>query len=373
MELGNKRVVGVTGAAGLLARHLLTWLKARGDVTTRVADRRTFADAAALDRFVAGCDAIVHLAGANRGDAETIHATNVGLAAQLAAACRRAGARPHIVFANSIQAGGPTAYGQSKAEAARILADWAAEAGAAVTDLVLPHVFGEGGRPFYNSVVSTFCHQLAAETRPTLVSDGSVELLHALDVAGLVAGLIGSDAPAPVRLRPTGTTMGVSDLLQRLATMAADYGAGVIPDLRDPLTLRLFNTYRSYLFPQAFPRPLAVHGDHRGWLFEAVRERSGGQAFVSATRSGEVRGNHYHLFKFERFLVIRGVADIAIRRVGDDTATVFRVTGDRPVIVDMPTMHAHKITNCGSEELLTLFWTNEFFDPANPDTYSEPA
>jgi UDP-2-acetamido-2,6-beta-L-arabino-hexul-4-ose reductase len=133
----------------------------------------------------------------------------------------------------------------------------------------------------------------------------------------------------------------------------------------------LFNTYRSYLFPQEYPVGLDLKCDPRGELFEAVRGHSGGQTFMSFTRPGITRGNHYHRRKVERFLVVKGAARIRIRPMFRGVATEFLVSGATPVYIDMPTLHTHNITNVGDDDLLTLFWTNEIFDPSDPDTFAE--
>jgi UDP-2-acetamido-2,6-beta-L-arabino-hexul-4-ose reductase len=166
--------------------------------------------------------------------------------------------------------------------------------------------------------------------------------------------------------------MRVSEMLARVRDLAAAYAEGVVADLRDPLDLQLFNTYRSYLFPRHYPVPIERHRDPRGSLFEAVRTRHGGQCFLSTTRPGITRGNHYHLRKIERFLVVRGEARIRVRRLFASDVTEFSVRGDEPAYVDMPTLHTHDITNVGDADLLTLFWAHEIFDPAAPDTIPEP-
>ena len=114
-----------------------------------------------------------------------------------------------------------------------------------------------------------------------------------------------------------------------------------------------------------------LNSDHRGVLFEAVKSQSGGQTFLSTTGPGITRGDHFHLHKVERFLVLQGEAVIRIRKVLTDTVHEFQVSGEKPAAVDMPTLHTHSIENVGSKPLLTLFWTHDLFDPENPDTYAD--
>ena len=345
--------LAMTGGGGFLGWHTRVLARARG------LPGPVFVDAsapspAALD----GADRVLHLAGVNRGDVSV----NVDLAVALANALRRCATPPKtVVFANSTQseAASASAYGSAKAEAAAILAEATAWSGSEFVDLKLPNLFGEHGRPHYNSVIATFCHVLASGGTPTVLEDRPLDLLHATDAAALLLGL---DAPDGQPVRRT-----VSSLAARLTELASAYRAGAIPELRDRFDVRLFNTYRSHC--PVRPIPLAVHGDARGDLVEPMA--AGGQTFVSSTRSGATRGEHFHLAKVERFVVLRGDAELRLRRLLHGDVVRLRVSGRQPVAVDMPAMWAHNITNIGGGELLTLFWANERLDPAAPDTYPE--
>ncbi|GAB3505435.1 NAD-dependent epimerase/dehydratase family protein [Phytohabitans suffuscus] len=334
---------------------------------------RTDGDPAALVAVLEGADRVVHLAGVNRGAPEQVLRGIVGPAEQLGAALRRCSTPPKaLAFANSTQVDNGTAYGEGKRLAVEILREATRWTGTTLVDLRLPNLFGEHGRPHYNSVVATFCAQLAAGERPTILRDRELQLLHATDAARLLlttaAEDAGGDRGSDLYQRRT-----VADLAARLRRFDALYRHGEIPALADRFDVRLFNTYRSFCFPDRFPLPLPHHVDDRGGLVESVKVHGGGgQTFCSSTRPGVTRGDHFHLAKVERFVVVSGEAEIALRRVAHDDVVRFRVRGDRPVAVDMPTMWAHSITNVGDRELVTLFWTNELFDPTAPDTYPEP-
>ncbi len=307
----------------------------------------------------------------NRGPETEVYDTNIGLAMNLIEALDLQGVAPTILFANSTHSLGDSAFGRSKREASRLLADWAKARGARYVDVILPHLFGERGRPFYNSGFATFCHQLARGEEPHILQDGQVELVHAQRVAARFLELA-QDGVTEGVVRVEGASMRVSEALRRLRGIHETYQAGIIPDLSDPLDLDFFNTYRSYLYPAHYPVRMTLHSDARGGLFEAVKSHHGGQAFLSTTHPGITRGRHYHHHKVERFLVVSGEAEIRIRRLFDDEVNVFRVSGAEPCYVDMPTFHTHEITNVGAVDLLTLFWSHEIFDPAHPDTYPEP-
>lgn len=362
--------VGVTGAQGLLGYHVRAGMQATGYASeVRLATRDTFADTLALDRFTSGLDAVIHCAGVNRGEEGQVRDANPAIARSLVASLERTGATPALAYANSTHQERETAYGIGKREAAEILGNWGARVGAPIGNFILPHVFGEFGKPFYNSVVSTFCHQLAMGETPHIDVDGGLELVYAQDVAAMFLAWT-RNATTETR-RVTGRIMRVSEMLATIRSQLDRYQAGVLPDLSDILHLRLFNTLRSYLYPTYYPRALTLHEDARGSLFEAVKTDQGGQGFLSTTLPGITRGNHWHLNKIERFLVVGGNAVIRIRKLFSDEVKSFEVSGERPVYIDIPTLHTHSITNTGSGVLQTLFWSNEIFDPNNPDTYPE--
>ena len=362
--------IGITGAGGFLGFHLRAFLYAQGGHDVRLATRETFSDPVALDGFVRDLDGVAHFAGMNRGDEAILEAANASLASELVAAFRRTGAQPALAFANSTHVERETGYGRGKRAAAERLAEWAASAGTPFANFVFPNVFGEFGRPFYNSVVATFCHQLANGHTPEIQADAKLELLHAQVVASCCAKALMQGESGTIR--PAGESRKVSELLDRLRYMHDRYvAAKVIPDLSDPLDLRLFNTLRSYLYPSHYPVSLNLRSDARGSLFEAVKAMQGGQTFLSTSHPGITRGNHYHLRKVERFLVVSGSAEIRVRKLFSDDLKTFLVSGNAPCYVDMPAFHTHSITNVGTDELLTLFWSNEIFDPADTDTFTE--
>ncbi|MCB1475006.1 MAG: SDR family oxidoreductase [Rhodobiaceae bacterium] len=357
--------IGITGGAGQFGFHLRCRLTHVAGHEVAIAGRDIFADSVKLGAFVKDCDAIVHLAGVNRGADSEVRDGNLAPARDLAAAISDNGVSPLIVYASSIQRDLSNVYGDAKADAADILA----AIGSPFCEIVLPNLFGEYTRPNYNSFVATFCHQIAAGDRPGIHGDNPVELMHYSEAAEIFADALESRSSG--QLRPSGRETSVAAVAGKIAAMHADYRDGIVPDLRDSFDLDLFNTYRSVLFPAAYPFALERRADQRGSLFECVKERNGGQCFFSTTLPGITRGNHFHFHKVERFVVLAGTARISIRRLFSDVTVDFDVNGKEPVFVDMPTLHTHNITNTGDGELLTLFWSHDIFDPDNPDTYAE--
>ena len=360
--------VGITGAYGFLGFHLRSFFFSDSDVEVVCAGRDDFASETALDKFVASTDAIVHLAGLNRAEDQELRRTNVVLAEQLTAACDRVEVKPQVIFSSSTHVDRDTVYGESKRSVASHFDAWAKARGARFMNLIIPNIFGEYGRPFYNSAVATFCYQLA-KGESLQVNPGQVELVHAQQVCVLIGDCIKQQSEGEYRM--PGSIISVSDLARKLQTMSAQYKDQLMPVFEDEFTLALFNTMRSYLFPDFYPQRLTLHTDARGSLFEAVRSLNGGQCFISTTKPGITRGNHFHHHKVERFLVLEGTALIQIRKLFSDKVYDFPVSGDDPVYIDMPPFHTHNITNTGVSSLVTLFWAHEIFDPNNPDTYGE--
>jgi UDP-2-acetamido-2,6-beta-L-arabino-hexul-4-ose reductase len=319
---------------------------------------------------MASADAVLHIAGVNRGDdPEQVRRGNTELAEELAATLRQAGQPVRVVNANSIQSGNGTPYGTGKHQASQILHAACTDTGAEFVDVLLPNLFGEHGRPSYNSFVATFVQAAITGDEPS-IQDRPVDLLHAQRAAqALLAGLT---APAGC-IEPQGTPTSVLEVWEQLRESHHLYATGDLPALDTALRVDLFNTYRAALFPDQYPIALSAHSDGRGRLLETVRSHGGqGQTFVSTTRPGVTRGEHYHLNKVERFVVLSGEARISLRRMFTHEVVSFDVSGDQPAVVDMPTMWVHNITNTGDRELTTLFWTHSLFDPENPDTYWEP-
>lgn len=356
--------VVLTGADGFLGWHLRCRLHAltEHDVVAVGLD-----DWPRVAELVEGADAIIHLAGINRASDEELVDGNVGLARVIAAIVRGAAAPPRVVYANSIQAGNGTPYGVGKLAAADELAAACAERGVQFTDVRLPNLFGEHGRPAYNSFVATFVAKVIAGESPE-VADRPINLLHVQKAAQVfIDALTGDNA----MVEPVGHDTSVVEVLRTLQRFHELYvPAGDLPDLGSDFDVDLFNTYRAALFPTHYPLALVPRADERGRLVETVRcHGSGGQTFVSTTKPGITRGEHYHLHKVERFVVLEGQAEIALRKMFTDEVVSFQVSGEQPVAIDMPTMWTHNITATGDEVVTTLFWTNSLFDPDNPDTF----
>jgi UDP-2-acetamido-2,6-beta-L-arabino-hexul-4-ose reductase len=363
--------IGITGADGFLGWHLRCLLHGDAYDTATPCDQAAFVGDCSLEHLVTASDAIVHFAGINRGTDDEVLNGNLGITDRFIASLRESGRTPHVLFASSIQIDRDNPYGRAKRMCAQHLQAWADSCGARFTTVVLPNVFGEFGRPFYNSVVATFCYQIVHGQEPHIVTDASLELIHAQDVVARFVTIAHDGTVGMVRVKGCEPLL-VSEVLTRLQSLNSSYSSGTFPAVADSFDLQLFNTLRSFRFPDHAHGTFDVRTDVRGSLWEVVRGRGAGQTFVSWTLPGITRGNHYHRHKVERFAVLSGRGCIRLRQLFTHDVHTYDVTGETPAWVDMSTFCTHSIENTGSTPLLTLFWSSELFDAENPDTWSEP-
>lgn len=366
--------IGITGQAGFIGTHLYNFFGLNKEIIRVPFYDDYFADPSKLAVFVGQCDAIVHLAALNRhNDPQAIYDTNIELVRKLISAMESTGNRPHVLFSSSIQEERDNVFGKSKREGRKLLADWAARTGGVFTGMVIPNVFGPFGNPYYNSVVATFSHQLTHNEQPRVDFDAQLKLIYIGDLVKIIYYLIENKiADDEFRITPSDEAR-VTEILTLLQSFKAQYfEKGIIPDLTDPFEKNLFNTFVCYIDHQSyFPFRLKMNTDERGSFVETVKLNSGGQISFSTTKPGITRGNHFHTRKAERFAVIKGKAEIQLRRIGTSKIVSFELDGSEPSYVDMPVWHTHNITNTGDGELYTIFWINESYDPNDPDTFFE--
>ena len=367
--------VGITGQAGFIGTHLYNFLKLKKDEVQLIPfEDRFFTIRSDLESFVSECDAIVHLAALNRhNDPQTIYDTNIGLVNQLISALDNTGSRSQILFSSSTQEELDNVFGKSKREGRRLLMQWAEGNGALFAGMVIPNVFGPFGNPYYNSVVATFSHQLTHDEQPRVETDAQLKLIYIGDLVRVIWYLIKNRvSDGEFKVSPTDEAK-VTEILTLLQSFKDQYlENGIIPDLSDPFERNLFNTFVCYIdHSNFFPYKLKLNTDERGSFVETVKLNSGGQISFSTTKSGVIRGNHFHTRKAERFAVIKGRARIQLRRIGTNKVANFDLDGTEPSFVDIPIWHTHNIENIGDEDLYTIFWISEFFDPGDPDTFFE--
>ena len=367
--------IGITGQNGFVGSNLYNTLGLQPELFERVDFKKEYFDQPdQLDDFVQQCDVIVHLAAMNRHpDPKFIYHQNVELVQQLVASLERTESKAHVLFSSSSQEERDNLYGKSKKEGRSLLANWAKNRGGTFTGMIIPNVFGPFGKPNYNSFIATFCHKLTHGESPTIDVDGEVRLIYVGELVQEIIDQINSGETKEQYTVPFTTAINVSEVLAKLENYKKLYfEAGEIPELKTDFDYQLFNTFRCYFdIVNHYPVKFTQNIDPRGVFVEVVRLGIGGQCSFSTTVPGITRGNHYHTRKIERFAVIKGKALIQLRKVGSEEVLDFYLDGNEPAYVDMPIWYTHNIKNIGEEELLTIFWINEPFNQADPDTYFE--
>ena len=367
--------IGITGQKGFVGTHLYNTLKlAPNEFSCIDYDISFFSIDSQLDAFVAQCDVIVHLAAMNRhNNPAVLYNTNIELVKKLISSLERTGSKAHVLFSSSSQEERDNPYGKSKKEGRIFLEKWASTNGGTLTGLVIPNVFGPFGRPYYNSVISTFSHQISHGETPEIEVDGELKLIYVGEVVSEIIKKIQNKKNEPLYNVPHTSIAKVSEVLSLLKKYKEDYqDKGEIPTINNSFELNLFNTYRCYMdIRNHFPVKFRQNTDLRGSFVEIIRMGVTGQVSLSTTVPGVTRGNHFHTRKIERFAVIKGKALIQLRHIGTNEVLDFYMDGSEPSYVDIPIWYTHNIKNIGEEVLYTNFWINEFYDVNDPDTYFE--
>ena len=360
----------ITGGRGFLGRNLAAHLLERKDCETTILGREDSAED--LRNCLLGTDVIFHLAGVNRPqDPIDFDRGNAELTEQLCQILREGGRAPKIVFSSSIQAEVANPYGASKAKAEKALRQFARETGACVRIYRLKNLFGKWCRPNYNSVVATFCHNIANDL-PITISDPAreVELSYVDDVvAAFLAEIDGLCTAREAGKEIPSYRVRLGDLAGRIQAFHEMRATMITPNFADWFNRALYATYLSYVPAAARPYNLDIKSDARGSLAEFIKEKHFGQIFVSRTKPGVTRGNHYHHSKTEKFFVVEGEGVVRMRAVEGGPVEEYFVSGSAYKVIDIPPGFTHSITNVGTGEMVTLFWSSEMFDPNRPDTY----
>ena len=375
----------VTGARGFVGRNLCAQLKNIRDGKARQYGDLSVGEiweydvdntAEELDAWCRGADFVFNLAGVNRPqDPADFMKGNFGFASELLGALKRHGNTCPVMISSSTQAALDNAYGESKRAGEELMFSYSRETGAKVLVYRFPNVFGKWCRPNYNSAVATFCHNIA-HGLPIQVNDPSVvmRLVYIDDVVEeLVAALPGGEHRrgdyCEVPVAHEITLGGIAELLYSFREMRENLE---VPNLGDAFTKKLYSTYLSYLPAEKFSYPLKMNRDARGSFTEIIRTADRGQFSVNVSKPGITKGQHWHHTKNEKFVVVGGHGLIELRKIGTGEKTSFEVSGERMEVVEMIPGYTHKIVNLSeTEDLVTVMWANEAFDPGHPDTYFE--
>lgn len=393
----------VTGAKGFVGKNLCAQLRNIAEGKNRsygniaidaIYEYDVDSDPALLDDFCLHADFVFNLAGVNRPqNPEEFMQGNFGFASTLLDALKRHKNSCPVMLASSIQATligryGEGDYGKSKRAGEELFFDYGIETGAKVLVYRFPNLFGKWCRPNYNSVVATFCHNIAYDL-PITINDPAteLELLYIDDLVDeMVAALKGDEHRANYEgLTPIFTADGrycavpcthkvtlgeIATLLERFRAQSTTL---LMPELGDnTFAKKLYSTYLSYLPKERIAYPLKMNIDARGSFTELLRTERCGQISVNISKAGITKGEHWHNTKWELFIVVSGHGLIQMRQIGSEEVIEFEVSGDKIEAIHMPPGYTHNIINLSdSEDLVTVMWANELFDASHPDTYFE--
>lgn len=378
----------VTGAKGFIGKNLIATLhniadekdKSFGldsDLTIFEYDIDT--DPMLLDVYCKNADFVFNLAGVNRPqDPKEFMKGNFGFASTLLDTLKKHNNNCPIMISSSIQAALNNPYGESKKAGEDLMFAYGRETGAPIFVYRFPNVFGKWCRPNYNSAVATFCNNIANDL-PITVNDPSVDmtLVYIDDVVReLIAALKGQEnmhedgycyVPAEHKVK-------LGEIVDLIYNFAKQPQSLVVPEIpENSFAKKLYSTYLSYLPKEKVSFPLKMNVDARGSFTELLKTEKCGQVSVNISKPGITKGQHWHHTKWEFFIVVSGRGLIQQRKVGTDEVLNFEVSGDKIEAVHMLPGYTHNIINLSdTEDLVTVMWANESFDPGHPDTYFEP-
>ncbi len=379
-EISKASPILITGASGFIGRNLAARLRALGYQNLLAFDLGTPPEE--LVRFAAAAAFVYHLAGVNRPQQrEEFYTGNTGLTASLLEALKAAGSRAPILFSSTAQVGNDSDYAISKEEAESAVFAHGQAQGVPVYVYRLPGVFGKWSRPGYNTVVATYCYNIARglpiEVRdpafgmPLCYIDDVVDsFVQRLDAARTPKPQIEKDGKLFVGIDPTyDVTLGW--LAGTIRSFPHTRKTLALPDLSASITRKLWATYLSFLPQDEYAYPLQMKVDERGSFTEFLRTHEHGQVAINVAKPGIVRGNHWHDTKNEKFLVVSGRAVIRLRALNTTEVQTYEVSAEELRVIDIPPGTTHNIENTGEGDLITVIWASEPFDPDRPDTYYE--
>jgi UDP-2-acetamido-2,6-beta-L-arabino-hexul-4-ose reductase len=370
----------ITGANGFVGKNLQLHLLERKAVQVVCFTRGN--EVAELGAMLHGIDFVFHLAGVNRPQDPTEFVSgNVDLTYALCqavgAVAESTGKKIPIVYTSSTQAGRDNAYGRSKLGAENALFRLQTEHGVPVHVFRLNNVFGKWCKPNYNSVVATFCHNIArnlpiqvndpvALVTLVYVDDVIERFLYLMDKADVALGAAGFTSVTPQY------TTTVGELALQIQAFKDGRTSLVTERVGAGLVRALYATYVSYLPPELFAYTVPQYSDPRGVFAELVKTPDCGQFSYFTVNPGMTRGGHYHHSKTEKFLLIKGMARFKFRNMQTGETHELFTSGDRAEVVETVPGWTHDITNIGPDEMVVMLWANEVFDPSHPDTFASP-
>lgn len=359
----------ITGSDGFIAKNLIEHLKRDENIELYLFSRKDSINI--LAAYVKEVNFIFHLAGVNRPDnVDDFYRGNSGLTKSITDILVREDKNIPILVSSSIQSEFDNDYGKSKKEAEKLLLNYSKQTNANIYIYKLPNVFGKWSKPNYNSVISTWCHNIANDL-DIQVNDKNVELslVYVDDVVKSFIDKLDNKSDKQYCEIDTIYKKTLGDIAELLYTFKANRTSLVIPNVASGFERALYATYLSYLSTHNFSYTLKGHQDDRGTFYEILKTLDSGQFSLSTTAAGITRGGHFHHTKNEKFLVVKGEAIIEFRHILNDEIISYKVSDKKMEVVEMIPGYTHNIKNIGQEEMILFLWANENYDNNNPDTY----
>lgn len=361
----------VTGAKGFVGKNLIAELRNQG--YNNIFEFTKESDPLLLDQYTKECDFVFHLAGVNRPQNESeFMKGNFDSTSNLLELLKKHGNKAPVLMTSSIQADKENPYGRSKREAEELIFNYFEGTDVKVYVYRLPNLFGKWSRPNYNTVVATYCHNIARDLDIKVNEpDANLTLCYIDDVLEeFIRALKGTPTVQDnYCVVPITHTIKLGELANVIKNFKESRGNLRIPSMEDGLIKKLYSTYLSFLPEDKFSYDLKMHCDHRGSFTEFIRTPERGQFSINVSKPGITKGNHWHHTKNEKFLVVSGEGLIRFRKIDSTEIIEYRVSGEKLQVVDIPTGYTHSIINVGENDLVTVMWANEPFDPKKPDTY----
>ncbi|MGL5541077.1 MAG: NAD-dependent epimerase/dehydratase family protein [Erysipelotrichaceae bacterium] len=359
----------VTGAKGFVGRNLVSTLQSQYEVMT-YDQENTWED---LERFTQDCDFVIHLAGVNRPTrSEEFYEGNASLTEKLCQLLQQHNNKAPIMISSSVQAEKDNDYGKSKKLGEEVLFAHSKLNHSPVYVYRFANLFGKWSRPNYNTVIATWCYNIARDL-PITVNDPSVALDFCY-IDDVVEELVRCIEGRPTLKEgygvvPTLYRVSLGEVLALLQSFKAMPDTLLLPNTADEFTNKLYATYLSFLPTDKLSYAPKTNVDQRGSFTELFKTLDHGQVSVNISKPGITKGNHWHHTKNEKFVVVSGKGVIRFRHLHSEEVIEYFVSGDRIEIVDIPTGYTHNIENIGDTDLITIMWANEAFDPNRADTH----
>jgi len=369
MTKKNRRRVLVTGAKGFIGKNLGFRLGEESGIELLEFIRGDSIEA--LNRLVMQSDAIIHLAGENRpANIADFTLVNIDLTNQVLEAIKKTGRNIPMIFASTTQAEHDNPYGQSKLAAEHMVEAFAKETNNPVMIYRLPGVFGKWSKPNYNSVVATFCFNIARGLEIQVNDESTIlDLVYIDDLADDILLALNNINPGLSwgELRTT-YAISLGDLATQIFAYKNSRVSLISEHVGTGLARALYSTYISFLPADSFCYDLPNYGDERGNFVEMLKTKESGQFSFFSINPGVTRGSHYHHSKTEKFVVVKGIARLRFRHLITQQIHEIIISDDKSQVVDSIPGWVHEITNIGETDAIILLWANEIFDRENPDT-----